>query len=62
MRQHRLSLLAEMARARRTRFEPDPWIPTEEEKTAIAEGTLIVFPIKGGPLIWIDLRAAALKP
>jgi len=50
-------LLAELARVRRARIEPEPWIPTEEEKAAIADGSLIVLPIVGGPVIYIDLRA-----
>lgn len=50
-------LLQELAGARRARIEPEPWIPTEEEKAAMADGSLIVIPIVGGPRIYIDLRA-----
>jgi len=50
-------LLADMARARRARVESEPWVPTDEEKQAMAEGSLIVIEPAGGPRIFIDLRA-----
>ncbi len=56
------SLLAQPARERRANIEPEPLVLSEEEQLAIKEGYLKVFAIKGGPIIWIDLRAAKEKP
>jgi hypothetical protein len=55
----RLVLLAELARARRAAIEPEPWVPTDEEKTAIAKGTLIAIPFRGGPCVLIHLEGKA---
>ena len=55
MRTPRRRLLPELARARRACLEPEPWIPTEEEKAAIADGSLIVIPLRGGPVIYMNL-------
>jgi hypothetical protein len=52
-------LLAELAQARRKRIQSKPWVPTPEEAAAIANGTLIVMPIVGGPVIMIDLSGAS---
>ncbi len=59
----RLSLLAPLARerllaARLKRFAEERWVPTEEERKAMDEGSLIVCELLGGPTILIDLRAA----
>jgi len=56
-RRRRPTLLADMARARRARVEPEPWVPTDEEKQAMVEGSLIVIEPAGVPRIFIDLRA-----
>ena len=42
--------------ARIARHEPEPWVPTEEQKTGIADGRLIAIPIRGGPCISIQLE------
>jgi hypothetical protein len=60
------SLLAVLARAqlqvqRLQRFKDD-WAPSEEERAAMAEGTLIVIPIVRGPRIVIDLRDEPPRP
>lgn len=60
------SLLAELARARLpaarlTCAEKNKWVPTEEERKAIDEGTLVVFAPFGGPRVFIDLRAGTAE-
>ena len=53
MRAPKATLLADLARARIARYQPEPWHPTEEQKAAIAAGTLIAIPIPGGPCVLI---------
>lgn len=55
----RLRLLAELTRARRQREVAARFVPTEEEREAIAEGTLLVFELVGIEPLFIDLRRAA---
>ena len=53
MRAAKATLLADLARARIVRYQPEPWRPTDEQKAAIAAGTLIAIPIRGGPCVLI---------
>jgi hypothetical protein len=57
----RATMLAAMAKARRARAVSAPWIPTEEQSRAIAEGTLIVIGVACGPIL-IDLSAEGSTP
>lgn len=45
---NRSLLLPDLARAWRAGIEPETWIATEEEKAAMADGSLIVIAVVGG--------------
>ena len=54
------TLLADLARSRIERIEPEPWVPTDEEKQSIARGDLIVIPLPNGT-IHISLALASTR-
>ena len=59
MNMPRLPQLATLARARRARTQLERWVPTEEQKAAVADGKLFVLQSAEGPLIFFELDLSA---
>ena len=59
MNKPRLPQLATLARARRARTQLERWVPTKEQKAAMAAGRLFILQPADGPLIFFELDLSA---